>query len=298
MDRNLRAFIAIAEQRNLTRAAREIGLGQSSLTKKLRQIEAEYGGQLFDRQRYGMELTPLGECLYVRAKKIEQEYGYAKEATNALKSGHLAELRVDAGPTFHLLYVSRVFARLRQEFQQTQLFLTTSATPLPTTELLTGEIDVVVGRIDPDIDETGLIVKPMLTVEHGIVVPKGHPLEKLPVLKKDDLSGFVWIVYGSSPFAQKNLVEYFRTQNLKQPDFAVYTTSFATALQLVNLEGYLMVAPVQLRPIIEAAGVRVLRVDPPIRRFQAGVYTRPTALEYPIIRRFTEVLEQILRDED
>ena len=63
MDRSLRAFIAIAEERNLTKAAEKVGLAQPSLTKKLRLIEVEYGGKLFERLPRGMELTPLGECL-------------------------------------------------------------------------------------------------------------------------------------------------------------------------------------------------------------------------------------------
>lgn len=50
MDRNLRAFMAIADEKTLTGAAQRIGLAQPSLTKRLAQLEHFYDCALLDRK--------------------------------------------------------------------------------------------------------------------------------------------------------------------------------------------------------------------------------------------------------
>ena len=71
--RHLTYIIAIAEQKNMTRAARELFVTQSSLSQHLSRLEKELGTPLFFRARNELALTPAGE-LYVEAarKVIEQ----------------------------------------------------------------------------------------------------------------------------------------------------------------------------------------------------------------------------------
>ena len=63
MDRNVRAFLAVAPAGNLTVAADRIGLTQPALTKTIRRIEEDYDAVLFERTSRGMNLTPAGERL-------------------------------------------------------------------------------------------------------------------------------------------------------------------------------------------------------------------------------------------
>ncbi|MDL4819282.1 helix-turn-helix domain-containing protein [Actinomadura opuntiae] len=56
--RQLRYFVAVAEEANLTRAAERLGLRSPSLSQQARGLERELGAALFDRTAAGMELTP------------------------------------------------------------------------------------------------------------------------------------------------------------------------------------------------------------------------------------------------
>ena len=53
----VRYFLALCEERNFTRAAKRCGVAQPSLTRAIKQLEAELGGLLFDRNRINTRLT-------------------------------------------------------------------------------------------------------------------------------------------------------------------------------------------------------------------------------------------------
>ncbi|MDQ3059619.1 MAG: LysR family transcriptional regulator [Pseudomonadota bacterium] len=67
---DLRLFIAIAEERNLTRGAARIHLAPSSASHRLRQLEGALGTPLFERQARGLALTRAGETLLRNARQV------------------------------------------------------------------------------------------------------------------------------------------------------------------------------------------------------------------------------------
>ncbi|WBB61166.1 LysR family transcriptional regulator [Streptomyces sp. WMMC500] len=68
--RHLKTIRAIAEEGSLTRAATALGLAQPALSAQLKRIERALGGPLFDRGRYGVRPTALGELVLDRARVL------------------------------------------------------------------------------------------------------------------------------------------------------------------------------------------------------------------------------------
>lgn len=66
---NMKAFVSVAELKSLSAAAVKLNHLQSSMTAKIKKIEAHYGQQLFIRSAKGMELTSEGRKLYRQYKK-------------------------------------------------------------------------------------------------------------------------------------------------------------------------------------------------------------------------------------
>ena len=64
----LRLFIAVCEEKNLTRAAVREGIAASAVSKRLADFELAFGVTLFERMSKGMVLTPAGEALLHHAR--------------------------------------------------------------------------------------------------------------------------------------------------------------------------------------------------------------------------------------
>jgi hypothetical protein len=66
----LKYFIAVAQERHITRAAARLGMAQPPLTQQIHILEAELGTKLFERLPKGVALTPAGEALLEDARSI------------------------------------------------------------------------------------------------------------------------------------------------------------------------------------------------------------------------------------
>jgi DNA-binding transcriptional LysR family regulator len=68
--RRLRYFVAVAEERHITRAAARLGMAQPPLSQQILALEASLGTKLFDRLPQGVALTPAGEALLDDARSL------------------------------------------------------------------------------------------------------------------------------------------------------------------------------------------------------------------------------------
>ncbi|HEX7164016.1 MAG TPA: LysR substrate-binding domain-containing protein [Trebonia sp.] len=68
--RDLRYFVAVAEDLHFTRAAERLFISQPALSKQIRMLERQLGAPLFDRERDGIRLTPVGEALLPHARQV------------------------------------------------------------------------------------------------------------------------------------------------------------------------------------------------------------------------------------
>ena len=85
--RQLRYFIAVYEQRNLSRASSQTSVAQSALSHHISNLEAEFATPLFERKPRGMEPTAAGERLYEHARIILRAMA---EAEREIKQGSSA----------------------------------------------------------------------------------------------------------------------------------------------------------------------------------------------------------------
>ena len=71
--RQLRAFVVLAEELSFTRAASRLGIAQPALSAQLSRIERRLGAPLLRRSTRSVELTPAGEALLARARRVLAE---------------------------------------------------------------------------------------------------------------------------------------------------------------------------------------------------------------------------------
>ena len=92
--RHIRYFLAVAEERNFTRAAARIGIGQPPLSQQIRSLEEELGAPLFRRVPRGVELTDSGKVFLPEAQAILPQAERAKKIARRGARGELAPWEV------------------------------------------------------------------------------------------------------------------------------------------------------------------------------------------------------------
>ncbi|QWF81327.1 LysR family transcriptional regulator [Amycolatopsis sp. CA-230715] len=92
--RDLRYFVAIAEELHFTRAAERLYVSQPALSKQIRALEGQLGAPLFDRDRREVRLTPVGEALLPHARRVLAEWAAADDAVRLAKAAQRGTLVV------------------------------------------------------------------------------------------------------------------------------------------------------------------------------------------------------------
>ena len=92
--RDLRYFVAVADELHFTRAAEKMYVSQPALSKQIRMLERQLGAPLFDRGRHGVRLTPVGTALLPHARRALAAWDLGWKAAERAKSGQRATLIV------------------------------------------------------------------------------------------------------------------------------------------------------------------------------------------------------------
>ncbi|MBR0835878.1 LysR family transcriptional regulator [Bradyrhizobium manausense] len=99
--RQVRYFIAVAEERSFTLAARRLNLSQPPLSQHIQALEAELGTQLLYRTSRKVELTQAGEAMLLRGRAILQQVKSAEDEVRSIGAGLIGTL--DLGATGSIL---------------------------------------------------------------------------------------------------------------------------------------------------------------------------------------------------
>lgn len=117
----VRYFLAVARELNFTRAAESCNVAQPSLTRAIKQLEDELGGDLFRRERNLSHLTELGQRVLPMLQQCFDSASTAKSLAQSLKSGAIAQLSVALSVTIDLMLVTPLLTELFRAFPGLEL---------------------------------------------------------------------------------------------------------------------------------------------------------------------------------
>src|SRR3984957_11890659 len=185
--RRIRYFLAVAAEKNFTRAAERVGIGQPPLSLQIRDLEREVGARLFHRIPQGAELTEAGKAFHDLVRNIPDHVERATQSARRTARGESGALAVGYTNSSALNPVfSAALRSYRRAFPGVALSLKESHTAQLIDDLLDGELDVVfMRRVDTDAGH----VKIRLISEEPVmaVLPTKHRAAKLAKLNLSDL---------------------------------------------------------------------------------------------------------------
>jgi DNA-binding transcriptional LysR family regulator len=198
----VRYFLATAAELNFTKAAEKCNVSQPSLTRAIKQLEGELGGDLFRRERPQAQLTELGERMLPLLRQCYDSAIGARSLASTIRSGELGALRLAISRTIapnlstaHLLELKRLFQRL-----EVKLLRGTASEVLQF--LKKGEADLAIGSDMPE--EWDRIDRwPLFTENLDLILSCNHPLAGRASIDAEDIAHEPLVRSGYCEHAEK-----------------------------------------------------------------------------------------------
>jgi DNA-binding transcriptional LysR family regulator len=176
--RQLRYFVAVAEELHFRRAAARLHMSQPPLSQQIHALELELGCTLLQRTRRRVELTPAGEAFLRDARAMLAELDVAVSTARAIDAGQSGVLRVAFVGSALLSIVPAAVQRFRRARPGVEVELRERSTTEQLRALSTGVVDV--GLVRPPIEtDTDLHAQVVMRERTIAAIPADHALAAL-----------------------------------------------------------------------------------------------------------------------
>jgi len=237
-------FVVLARTKNFTRAAEELHLSQSALSRAIQKLEDQLGQPLFERKPREIVLTDLGGLLLDRAKEIlklmEDTFSELSEA------GKRGRVRLGAIPTIAPYFLPTLLASFAKKHPEISVIVQEDTTDMLIKRCSHGEIDVALLALP--IITRQLDIEPLFDEELLLLLPLGHPLEAKKKITAESVNGYPFVMLNEAHCLSENIASFCRKQSV-QPVTIERTSQLATVQELVSLNHGVSIVPEMARKI-------------------------------------------------
>jgi len=250
---SLEQFIVLARAKNFTRAAAELNLSQSALSRAIQKLEDQLGQPLFERKPREVVLTDLGELLLERAKKIlklvEDTFSELSEA------GRRGRVRLGAIPTIAPYFLPSLLGSFAPKYPDISIIVQEDTTETLIKNCNHGDIDLAIVALP--IIAKQLEIEPLFSEELLLVLPTGHPLAKEETIMVKAVDGYPFVMLNEAHCLAENIASFCRQQSV-QPVTIERTSQLTTVQELVALDHGVSIVPEMARRL-DLSSQRVYR---------------------------------------
>lgn len=281
----MRAFLSVVEHGSLGRAAQELHVTQSALTRIIRRLEDQLGTPLFDRHASGMTLSPYGAALEPYASLLVAEAANAVREIDALRGLSKGLVKVGSVASAIENILPAAVDKLLTQWPGLQVNIVEGLDEELSNWLEKGEIDLAISFSMPESDQLIMISESGWQDGCHIVAAKDHPLRAKSKLELSDLTGVKWVLPPRKMGPREEWHQVFLKNGHQPPVVAVETRSVGAIRSLVGRAGFLSWLPdlllayqgteasIQTLPVLNAYSLRHFAVYR--RRF--GLLSQPAA---------------------
>jgi DNA-binding transcriptional LysR family regulator len=185
--RQLKYFIAVAEELNISRAAARLHISQPPLTRHIKALEDSLGVQLFNRSNWGVELTQAGTLLLEHARSIKSHVEFAAQQARQVSQGLLGRIAIGIYGSALLDLIPKLLNRFKADHPGVEVTLLNVPKAKQIEALHQGRLLIAFDRNLPESDEIAVELvdrEPVIVALHA-----EHPLARQQSVHLEELVG-------------------------------------------------------------------------------------------------------------
>lgn len=239
--REFEYVLKIAETHNLSRAAEELFIAQSTLSHALNRIESEVGAPLFDRSRIPLTITAPGEIYIEKAKQILAINTDIKNQIKDINNYQRNELTIGITRFLQLYYLPLVIPTLKKNYPDMKIRIVVDTAPNLAQLLYAGKLDCA---FIPPVTQDGFKSTPLFSCKSMLIMSKNNPFAKnykltksgYPTVSFEQLADQDFLLMTSSHFLRESFFHLCKKYELA-PNIGLELDSFM-ALMATVANGY------------------------------------------------------------
>ena len=284
--KQLTYFLEIAKMKNFTKAAANLYISQSALSKTVKAMESELGVQLIDRTVNHFKLTPEGEIFYQKGliaikninSELEDLYG-----SLGTEKGHIT---VGIPPVIGTAYFTSIIYKFRNMYPDVELKIIEAGANTIKKWVSEGEVDIGVVILPVSNDDFNVI--PIVTAENVLLVNKNHPLAQYDEVSFKMLKDERFIALNSTFMLYDQIISLCRISGF-EPNIVCESSQWDFITEMVVLDQGVSILP---RPILKRYNSDKLKLislkDPPFSWNIAIIFKKDKYISR-IIKSFIEL---------
>jgi DNA-binding transcriptional LysR family regulator len=286
------AFLEIARQGNLSRAAEALHLSQPALTARLQSLEAELGQPLFARGRRGMTLTDAGRAFQPYAERAVIALDEGATLVRDLGHGGVGELVLGAAPAVSAYVLPGLLVRFTERHPRVRLVVRTGHTEEILAMALRREIDLGLVR---ELRHRDIESRPLYEDELVLVARVDHPFARRRHVTVEEVADVRLILFDRTGSYYELTNALFRSAGVT-PDGIMELDNIDAAKQMV-LHGLGIALLPSTAVARELRGGRLVAVElqgaAPIRRRITAIRRRDLGAMTGPVAAFVEILSGV-----
>lgn len=193
----LKYFMAIAEHKNYSHAAKELFVTQPILTRCIKNLESELEVQLIERTSKNFRLTDAGETLYVHGASLLDQYQDLYRRINDTKNLKNGNVHISSPGVLLDMYFPSILTDFRTQNPGINISLIEEGSKKTAQSVLQGEVDIGIVML-PVANQYEMDVYPLLQDEVRLLARRDHPLANLAEVRIEQLEDVEIITYNSN----------------------------------------------------------------------------------------------------
>lgn len=185
--KQLRYYSVAARYTSLRQAARELRISQPSLSAQLSALEETLGVELFERNRSGIYLTPLGRYLLKETHTAIEAVNVIAESANFATKGPTGTFRLGVTPSIGPYALPWILPTLHEEYKNMKLFVREEVYTNLAVGLIDGKYDLIFTTLP--LDDPSITVMPLLREPIYLVTSNTHSFANKTSVKGIELKG-------------------------------------------------------------------------------------------------------------